>query len=169
MVVLLQNQPRYQLMILPALICTILVVTNALLREKWVVTLLIACVTCFVFADVYLLAKIRSDTKAEQQLRAFVDEALSDLSRSARYVVVDENRGLTKLIIAQLAPASGLMVDPRYIRPENLSKVIELFEPDYLITSMVDVPAIFTPISSPEQFANQESDSQLSVFKLEKE
>ena len=174
MIVLLQNQPRYQLMILPVLTVCIVLVLAQLLKQKTAVKLLVLCTVCFFLADIYLLSRVRSDTQEEDDKRQAASVALSAVSPGARFAVVDENRGLTKLIISQLSPSEGLMVDPRYIQKDHLAEVWALFKPEFLITSMAraDLPKSLSSHLTTlyERPANEESSmggSLLTVYMVE--
>ena len=97
--------------------------------------LLIAATVLFFVADVYLLQKVRSDIQQHEKFNLAVTEALSNLPADKRYAVIDTERDILKLVIVRLAPATGLMIDPRYIQSNNLKKVLALYRPDYVLTS----------------------------------
>jgi hypothetical protein len=166
MVVLLQNQARYQLLILPTLIACIVLLAERLLRQGVIVASLALGSACFLAADIYLFSKLRNDSDIERERMEFVDKALSGLSKDAKYIVIDENRGLTKLIIFRLSPALGLMVDPRYIQESSLSNAASLFKPDYLITSMAAVPGTFSIEKQTEHMLDNGSAVRLTVYRV---
>ena len=167
MVILLQNQPRYQLLILPPLVACIMLLLRELVHPKAMVKLLVLCTSCFFAADVYLLSRVRSDIRVEAHRQQFVGAALASAPLDARYAVIDQNRGLMKLVISRLSPAPGLMVDPRYIEKDNLAKVVALYKPEYVISSMVDLPDNFVEKFQPwHQEYDSDGDSQITVCRL---
>jgi len=166
MVILLQNQSRYQLLILPPLVACILLLLQELVQPKAMVKLLVLCTSCFFAADIYLLSRIRSDIHNESQLRLSVTSALAGLPSDARYAVVDEDRSLTKLVISQLSPAVGLMVDPRYIQENNLVKVVELFKPEFVISTLAELPDVFANNLEARNLENIDDKGQITVYRL---
>ena len=165
MIVLLQNQPRYQLLILPALITCVVVLLGKLPRPSLHKYLLIAATVLFFVADVYLLQKVRSDIQQHEKFNLAVTEALSNLPADKRYAVIDTERDILKLVIARLAPATGLMIDPRYIQSNNLKKVLALYRADYVLTSTPELlENLELDLRSVAQGISSESDFQLSVF-----
>ena len=90
---------------------------------------------------------------------------MSNLPADKRYAVIDTERDIQKLVIARLAPATGLMIDPRYIQRKNLKKVLALYRPDYVLTSTPKLlENLELDLRSAGQGASSESEFQLSAF-----
>lgn len=133
MIVLTQNQVRYQLFITPAAIaCTVLWISTwrfSRLNSGLVVVVLIA----YVVIDAQMLWKIRDDSRMERKALSALSEQLAFISSDSRVALVGKNLGGWLSIIYTLRPVEAMPVLLNLLDDGKFAKVIELFKPDYIL------------------------------------
>ena len=132
MIVLMQNQMRYQLFITPvAIVC--LTLWMARWRDiRLGVGLSLLVLGGYVLIDYTMLARVRSEVQIERAELLALKKELSFLGPDSRVALVANNLGGWLSTVYAVRPAKAMPVFPDVLEEFKIAKVIRQFQPDYI-------------------------------------
>jgi hypothetical protein len=134
MVVLMQNQMRYQLLIIPASVICCVLWLSQWSRQRLAVIGLIVLVTAYIPVDYLMLTRIQTESLSERQALLQVSRKLDFIEKSDRIAVVGNNTGGWLSLIATMRHNKTLLVSRNLLQDDTFSEAVMLFEPDYIFT-----------------------------------
>lgn len=132
MIVLMQNQMRYQLFITPiSVACIVLWVSGWTHLRTGIAVLVVAVSSCLVI-NYSLLKKVRVEGLVESQELALLEENLDFLEPDDRVALLADNLGGWLSTIHTLDPIKAMPVFPSLLTDGRMERAIALFDPHYL-------------------------------------
>ncbi len=147
MIVLMQNAPRYQLIMAPAAtLCMTLGLAFLPVRwSGWPVlrTAAIAIgLLAFAIADYRMVQYVKDTVQIESESTDVLMDQLEHLPVDVRIALVDHHATERYIpLITALSPRPVMPVEPQVMTEAGLRRVLELYQPDIIITA---VPELFT-------------------------
>ncbi|MEM8501100.1 MAG: hypothetical protein AAF542_24010 [Pseudomonadota bacterium] len=135
MVVLMQNQPRYQMLISPIVVCAIAVAASGLEWRRWAEGLLIAGLAGVIAADAYLLSTVDRDAQSEAAVIERFKQQLAGFNKSDRIAFVATDVQAVVPLLAAMTPAKCLLLDLDYLPTSKVNESLQLFQPDLIVSS----------------------------------
>ncbi len=135
MIVLMQNQPRYQLIIAPISVLCIALVFRDVVWSKNIKILYSFGVICLFALDAYLLNKIHDDAVKEKQALAKIFEEFPDTRADDKFLMVGGNPNDYLSVIAGLSPKRCLLMDAKYLSDKEIESVVNMFIPSYVLST----------------------------------
>ena len=132
MVVLMQNQVRYQLFITPIAIVCLTLWMSSWRNVRLSAGLFILVMAAYVLIDYTMLSRVRSESQIERAELVALKKELSFLGPDSRVALVANNLGGWLSTIYAVRPARAMPVFPDVLEEFKLAKVIRQFQPDYI-------------------------------------
>jgi hypothetical protein len=133
MIVLMQNQTRYQLLITPvAIVCSVLWFSMWTSKRFFQLAML-GLALMYTAIDVRMFNKIQRDVRMERQGLSDFNYDFSFLDTDSRVVLLGNNLGGWIPVIYAVRPAPAMIVFRSLLSDESFAQALNLFEPDYIL------------------------------------
>ena len=154
-VVLMQNQPRYQMIIVPIAISSLVIVLHQISWNLVKKRMLLTAITGLLAVDAVLITKLHADAVSQRVERQVLQAYFSEFSENTKVALMVSSIADYLRIAYVLKPRPVLMIHTKILEEEKQHKTLELFKPHIVISEeevqlRLETKRTLPPIARPE-------------------
>lgn len=154
-VFLMQNQPRYQVIIMPLAITICVIFAANFSSSRIFRALLLSGICVFAMADIYLLRKVNLEAYAMKTALSNISLQLGKLAPEQTVALVDDRANSLISVVRQLRPNKTMLMDTRYLSNSKAQEALGLFNPDYVVTRNEEYLKLLHGFSEAKRFSTK--------------
>ena len=135
MLVLFQNQMRYQLFISGVAIINVLLLIEKICKYRLIWCLLTIYVICCSGLNIFLLKRVHTQSAMLTEKRQIIRDQFTVYDESTRYAAVDHNVNKWLALITALPENKFMLIDREVLSKEKISEALSIYGSDVIIAT----------------------------------